>query len=94
MVATPDSLGHLLGLAAAAEKKGIELVIFLTGDGVLLTQEPGFAKLAGRGRMSLCEVSFRGHGLKGEAPGMGFKDFATQARHAEMLEDCPHYIML
>jgi hypothetical protein len=25
---------------------------------------------------------------------MGYKDFATQARHAEMLEDYPHYLAL
>lgn len=94
MVATKDSLGHLLGLMAAAEEKGLEVVIFLSGDGVLLTQDPRFGELAGRARMALCEVSFRAHGLKGEVPGMGFKDFATQARHAMMLEDYPHYLML
>jgi hypothetical protein len=94
MVATPDSLGHLLGLVAAAENQGVEVVIFLTGEGVLITQDPRFGELAGRAKMALCEVSFRAHDLKGEVPGMGFKDFATQAKHAEMLEDCPHYLML
>jgi hypothetical protein len=94
MVATPDSLGHLLGLVAAAQNQGVEVVIFLTGEGVLITQDPRFGELAGRARMALCEVSFRAHDLKGEVPGMGFKDFATQAKHAEMLEDCPHYLML
>jgi hypothetical protein len=94
MVATPDSLGHLLGLVTAAENQGVEVVIFLTGEGVLISQDPRFGELAGRARMALCEVSFRAHDLKGEVPGMGFKDFATQAKHAEMLEDCPHYLML
>jgi hypothetical protein len=94
LVATRDSLKHLLGLVAAAEKQGVEVVVFLTGEGVLITQDPGFARLAGRARLALCEVSFRALGLKGEVPGMGFKDFATQARHAEMIEDCPLYVML
>lgn len=94
MAATQDSLEHLLGLVAAAEKQGVAVVIFLTGDGVLLTQDPRFGELAGRARMALCEVSFRAHGLAGEVPGLGFKDFATQAKHAAMLEDCPHYLML
>ena len=40
------------------------------------------------------EVSFRALGLEGDVPGMGFKDFATQARHAAMLEDCPYYLAL
>jgi len=94
MVATRDSLGHLLAVVASAEKKGVKLVVFLTGEAVLLTQDPRFGELAGRARLALCEVSFRAHDLKGEVPGMGFKDFATQAKHAEMLEDCRHYLML
>lgn len=94
MVATKDSLDHLRGVVAAAEKIGVEVVVFLTGEGVLVTQDPRFGELAGRARLALCEVSFRAHGLKGEVPGMGFKDFATQAKHAAMLEDCPHYLAL
>ena len=94
LVATRDSLDHLWGLVNAAAKQGVEGVVFLTGEGVLVTQDPGFAELAGRARMALCELSFRAHDLKGEVPGIGFKDFATQARHAEMLEDCPNYVML
>jgi len=94
LVATRDSLDHLLGLVNAAEKQGVEVVVFFTGEGVMLTQDPRFGELAGRARLALCEVSFRGLGLKGEVPGLGFKDFATQARHAEMLEECPHYVML
>jgi hypothetical protein len=94
MVATRDSLDHLLGLVKAAAKHEVQVSVFLTGEGVLLTQDPRFAELAGRAKLALCEVSFRAHNLKGEVPGMGFKDFATQAKHAEMLEDCPHYLML
>ncbi len=94
LAATPDSLDHLLALTAAAERRGLPVTVFLTGDGVLLTQDPRFGELAGRVRLALCEVSFRAHGLKGEVPGLGPKDFATQARHAAMLEDCPHYLVL
>jgi hypothetical protein len=94
MVASKESLPHLLGLVAAAEKKGVAVVVFLTGEGVLITQDPRFAELAGRARLALCEVSFRALNLTGEVPGMGFKDFATQARHAAMLEECPHYLVL
>jgi hypothetical protein len=39
-------------------------------------------------------VSFRAQNLTGDVPGMGFKDFATQARHAAMVEDLPHYLVL
>ena len=94
MVASRDSLEHLLGLVAAAERQGVAVEIFLTGDGALMTQAPGFAALAGRAKMALCEVSFRAHGLTGDVPGLGAKDFATQAKHAAMLADCPHYVSL
>jgi hypothetical protein len=94
MVTTRDSLDHLLALVAAAEKRGVKVEVFLSGEGVLLTQDPRFAQLAGRARLGLCEVSFRAQNLTGEVPGMGFKDFATQARHAAMVEDLPHYLVL
>ncbi|MFW6123531.1 MAG: hypothetical protein ACOC6L_04760 [Thermodesulfobacteriota bacterium] len=94
MVSTRGALPHLLGLVEAAQKKGLPVTIFFTGEGVLVTQEPGFETLAGRAKMALCEVSFRALGLEGEVPGIGYKDFATQARHAEMVEDFPHYLVL
>ena len=94
MVSTKDSLDHLLGVVDAAERKGLQVEVFLSGEGVLLSQDPRFAQLAGRARLALCEVSFRAFGLTGEVPGMGFKDFATQARHAAMVEDCDHYLAL
>jgi hypothetical protein len=94
LVSSKNSLDHLLGLVQAAEGMGVAVVVFLSGEGVLLTQEPRFAELSGRVRLALCEVSFRALGLKGEVPGVGFKDFATQARHAAMLEECPHYLVL
>jgi hypothetical protein len=94
MVCTKNALPHLLALVEAAHKKGVEVEVFFSGEGVLATQDPRFAALAGRARLALCEVSFRALGLTGEVPGVGFKDFATQARHATMLEECPHYLVL
>jgi hypothetical protein len=94
MVNTKGALPHLLGLVDAAARRGLPVVVFFTGEGVLLTQEPRFEELVGKAKMALCEVSFRALGLEGEVPGMGYKDFATQARHAEMLEDYPHYLVL
>jgi hypothetical protein len=94
MVSTREAWPHLLGLVGAAEKRGLSVTIFFTGAGVLITQEPRFVELTGRAKMALCEVSFRALGLEGDVPGIGYKDFATQARHAEMVEDFPHYLVL
>jgi hypothetical protein len=94
MVSNRGAWPHLLGLVEAAEKQGLAVTIFFTGEGVLVTQNPRFAELTGRAKLALCEVSFRALGLEGEVPGIGYKDFATQARHAEMVEDFPHYLVL
>lgn len=94
MVSTGTALPHLLGLVGAAEKRGLAVTIFFIGEGVLITQEARFAELTGRAQMALCEVSFRALGLEGDVHGIGYKDFATQARHAEMVEDFPHYLVL
>lgn len=81
-------------LATAARKKGIETHIFFTGQGVLLTQDSAFERLAGLARLKVCEVSFRAFDLKGDVPGVGFKDFATQAINAEMVAQCDRYVVM
>jgi hypothetical protein len=103
----PDSLGILVSsdrhldyvvkLTEAAHKKGKDVQIFFTGSAVKLGFEPDFAKLVGLARLSMCDVSFRANGFHGreeEVPGVGFKDFATQARNAEMAAECTRYLVL
>jgi predicted peroxiredoxin len=103
-VATRSRMAHVLGLTRAARKAGKEVKVFFTGEGVLLTQDPSFAELlqvakAGstqsRGQVTVCEVSYIANGLKGKAvPGLGDKDFVTQGRNAEMVEECERYVVL
>ncbi|WP_157067766.1 hypothetical protein [Desulfosarcina cetonica] len=69
---------------------------FFTGKGVLLTLHPQFRELVGKAKLSICDVSFRAnglHGREGEVPGVGFKDFATQAKNAEMLANVDRYLV-
>jgi hypothetical protein len=33
------------------------------------------------------------HGREDEVPGVGFKDFATQAKNAEMVADMDRYVV-
>ena len=93
LVSTDKYLGHVIGLTDAAHSKGHPVQIFFTGSGVKLTQEPDFQKLVGKARLSVCDVSFRANGLSGDVPGVGFKDFATQARNAEMMNECDRYVV-
>lgn len=93
LVATDRHLDHVISLTQAARNKGKTIEIFFTGAGVALTQQKAFADLVGKARLSVCDVSFRAMGLSGDVPGVGFKDFATQARNAEMINECDRYVV-
>lgn len=93
LVSSDKHLEKVIALTAAAHEKGKRVQIFFTGQGVLLTQKPEFEQLVGKAKLSVCDVSFRANELEGDVPGVGFKDFATQARNAEMITDCDRYVV-
>ncbi len=104
-VATKSRMDHVIGLARAARKAGKEVEIFFTGEGVLLTKDPRFRELldvakAGsskpHGQVTCCEVSYMAQGLAaGKATsGLVDKEFVTQGKNAEMVEDCERYVVL
>lgn len=93
MVSSNKHLDYVIALTNAAYQKGKHVQIFFTGQGVLLTQKPDFAQLVGKAKLSVCDVSFRANNLQGDVPGVGFKDFATQARNAEMISECDRYVV-
>ena len=87
-------LDKIIHLCRAARKKGdVEVTIFFSHRGTLLTQDPRFSELEGLAAMSLCIVGFESHGLKPPVTGIAEKDFATQARNGEMIEDCDRYVV-
>ena len=92
-VGTDKHPDYVINLAEAAQDKGKEVEIFFSGQGVMLTQSADFEKLVGKARLSVCDVSFRANGLEGDVPGVGFKDFATQARNAEMIGNVDRYVV-
>jgi phosphate starvation-inducible protein PhoH len=94
-VTTTQGATHLFGLVEAARKARIQIEIFLTGEGVRVTQDPHFSELLTNGRVGVCEVSYIAEGLQDvEIPGLKDKDFVTQARNAEMVEECDRYVVL
>lgn len=95
LVSTSSNMEHLLGLCRAARDKNVEVTVFLSHKGVLLTQDPRFAELLTLARrLALCNVGFEANGLKRPVAGLDDRDYATQARHVEMLEDCDRYLKL
>jgi hypothetical protein len=91
-VSSDNHLEKIIALCRAAKTKGIEVTIFFSHLGTLLTQHPRFGELEGSARMSLCNVGFESQGLKPPVVGIQDKDYATQARNGEMIEDCDRYI--
>ncbi len=87
-------LDQVISLVNAAYERGVHTEVFFTGRAVLLTRDPDFSKLVGKAdRISVCDVSYRANDLSGEVPGVGFKDFVTQARNAEMVAECERYVV-
>ncbi|MBW2411433.1 MAG: hypothetical protein JRF72_16670 [Deltaproteobacteria bacterium] len=93
LVSSDKHLDYIVNLTDAAVKKKKSVEIFFTGQGVLLTQSPDFQKLVGKAKISLCDNSFRALGLEGDIPGLGFKDFATQAKNAEIIKNSDRYVV-
>ena len=92
-VSSDKHLDKVIRLAKAARKKDTEVTIFFSHLGTLLTQDPRFRELGGLGKMALCNVGFESHGLKPPVPGIGEKDYATQARNGELIEECDRYVV-
>ena len=96
LVTTDKHLDSVVELVDAAHAKGKEVQAFFTGSAVHLTLEPAFAKLAGKAKLWICDVSLRANGLHGredDVPGVDFKSFATQGRNAEMLAESDRYVV-
>ena len=97
LVSSDRHLDSVVELVNAAHAKGKETQVFFTGSAVHLTLQPGFAKLAGKAKIWICDVSFRANGYHGreeEVPGVDYKSFATQGRNAEMLAEVDRYVVL
>jgi hypothetical protein len=96
LVTTDKHLDSVIELINAAHENGKQVQVFFTGAAVHLTVQPDFAKLAGKAKIWICDVSFRANGLHGreeDVPGVDFKSFATQGRNAEMLAESDRYVV-
>ena len=92
-VSSDRHLDKIIELCRTAKKKQVEVTVFFSHLGTNLTQDPKFGELEGLANMSLCNVAFEGHGLKPPVPGITENAYATQARHAEMIQNCDRYLV-
>ena len=92
-VSTDQYLDKIIKLCEAARKKDVAVTLFFSHLGTLLTQDPRFSELEGLAKMSICNVGFESHDLKPPVPGIGEKDYATQARNGDLIEECDRYVV-
>ena len=92
-VTSNQHLQKIIKLCEGAKKRGVETTIFFTHLGTQLTQDARFRKLQGLAKMAVCNVAFESHGFKPPIPGISNKDFTSQARHAEIIEECDRYLV-
>ena len=91
-VSSNRHLDKVIRLCSVAKKEEIEVILFFTHKGILLTRDPRFSELDGL-RISVCSVGFESLGLKPPVPGIGDKNYTTQAINAELIDDCDRYVV-
>ena len=94
LVTSDEHMSSLLGIARAANRAGKEVMVFITHEGVRLTQLPEFAQLEGLADIKICEVNFAFHGLEKPAPLLEDEDYTNQAANGMMIEDVDRYLVL
>ncbi|MCB2189297.1 MAG: hypothetical protein KQJ78_23005 [Deltaproteobacteria bacterium] len=94
LVSSDRNLEHLIGICQAARRAGKEVTIFLSARGVLLSKDPRFQEMEACPDISLCNVGFEHFEMTKPVYVVQEKNFATQMRHAIMIEDCQRYIVL
>ena len=96
LVSSDRHLDYVVHITKAAHAKGKEISLFFTGRGVLLTLAPRFGELVGKARLAVCDISFREYGLPDrmeEIPCVERVEFATQAKHAQILSESDRYLV-
>jgi len=91
-VSSSRHLEKIIRLCSAANKKGIEVTLFLTHKGTLLPQDSRFSELDGV-KISVCKVGFESLGLKPSGSGIEEKGYTTQAMHTELINNCERYVV-
>jgi len=89
LVAAENHMRHVVSLTKAAHESGKCVYVLFSGRGVKLVRDPGFRLLESKAHISICEASFREHGLAGQAGDLHEAAAAyltTQIQQAELIE--------
>ncbi len=85
-------MDKLSKLVKAAHAKDVEVTVFFTHVGACLTCDPQTAELAKIAKLSVCNVGFEDNKLNKENSCILESDYATQARHGEMIDEVDRYV--
>ena len=92
-VSSDNHLEKIIEFCRAAKKKEVEVKIFFTHLGTLLTEDPRFGELEGLAELAICKLSFESHGLTQPVPGIDENGYSNQAVHSEIIEECDRYVV-
>jgi hypothetical protein len=93
LVCTTKYFSHVMGLAEAAHRAGVETSVFVTGDATALTQHPSFSELSKVADVKVCNVSYNRLGFTGIAPGLDAKDHTNQLENALIVSQTDKYLV-
>ena len=92
-VTSDKHMDKLIKLCQAAKKKNVEVSVFFTHLGTLLSMDQRLKELQGlAARIALCNVGFESNNLQRSESIFDDKAYASQSWHAEMLHDCDRYL--
>ena len=98
-VTSPQHMRHVLGIAHAAVRVGMEVKVFFTFRAVHLSKTPQFTELAGLLKVEnliICAASYQceGYDVEDVPQGLTARQMGTQANHGALLEECGKYVTL
>ncbi len=95
-VSSDQHLDKIIKLCQACKNKGVDVHIFLTHIGTRLCNDPRLEELKGLAHVAMCNVGFEDNKLDKDIATrvISEKDFATQARHGEMVEEVDRYLTM
>ncbi len=91
-VTSDQHLDKIIKLCRAAKEKNIEVSVFLTHLGTLLSTKRRLKELQGLARIALCKVGFESNKLQRSDSILDDKAYTSQSWHAEMIYVCDRYL--
>jgi hypothetical protein len=93
MVSSDLYFDNIIKMCNAATGKDVEVFLFLTHKGLLLTKHPAFGELKQSAKIALCKEGLENHNIDQDSLDLEKDSFSTQAANAELIRSCDRYLV-